>query len=71
MVARGIVVVPRGSVFILTKNAYYHTLFQARADALDDFFWDDPLVFFGEVGVYLENAIRGRSLNPVEKGMIG
>jgi predicted ATP-grasp superfamily ATP-dependent carboligase len=49
----------------------YRTLFQARADALDDFFWDDPLVFFGEVGVYLENAIRGRSLNPVEKGMIG
>lgn len=49
----------------------YRTLFQARADALDDFFWDDPLVFLGEVGVYLENAIRGRSLNPVEKGMIG
>jgi predicted ATP-grasp superfamily ATP-dependent carboligase len=49
----------------------YRTLFQARADALDDFFWDDPLVFLGEVGVYLENAVRGRSLNPVEKGMIG
>jgi predicted ATP-grasp superfamily ATP-dependent carboligase len=49
----------------------YRTLFQARADVLDDFFWDDPLVFFGEVGVYLENAIRGRSVNPVEKGMIG
>lgn len=49
----------------------YHTLFQARANTLDDFFWDDPLVFLGEAGVYLENAIRGRSLNPIEKGMIG
>jgi len=46
------------------------TLFQTRADALDDFFWDDPLVFFGQVGVYLKNAILGRSLNPAEKGMI-
>ncbi|MBK1646842.1 hypothetical protein CKO25_19830 [Thiocapsa imhoffii] len=49
----------------------YHTLFQARANARDDFFWDDPLVFLGEVAVYLDNVVRGRSLNPVEKGMIG
>jgi predicted ATP-grasp superfamily ATP-dependent carboligase len=49
----------------------FDTIFRAKADALDDVFWDDPLVFLGEVGVYLENAIGGRSLNPVEKGMIG
>jgi len=49
----------------------YNTLFQANADAHDDFFWDDPLVFFGELGVYIENVVKGRSLNPVEKGMIG
>ena len=49
----------------------YTTFFQANADALDDFFWDDPLVFFGELGVYIENVVKGRSLNPVEKGMIG
>lgn len=49
----------------------YNTLFKANADALDDFFWDDPLVFFGELGVYIENVVKGRSLNPVEKGMIG
>ena len=49
----------------------YTTLFQANAAALDDFFWDDPLVFFGELAVYIENVVKGRSLNPVEKGMIG
>lgn len=49
----------------------YNTLFQANADTLDDFFWDDPLVLFGELSVYIENVVKGRSLNPVEKGMIG
>lgn len=47
------------------------TLFQANADSTDDFFWDDPFVFFGEVCAYVANSIRGGSLNPAEKGMIG
>jgi predicted ATP-grasp superfamily ATP-dependent carboligase len=49
----------------------FQTAFGANANAVDDFFWDDPLVFPGEIAVYLENVIRGRSLNPVQKGMIG
>ena len=49
----------------------YRTLFQANADSIDDFFWDDPFVFFGEVGAYVANSVRGGSLNPAEKGMIG
>lgn len=49
----------------------YKTLFQPNADSVDDFFWDDPFVFFGEIGAYVANAVRAGSLNPVEKGMIG
>jgi predicted ATP-grasp superfamily ATP-dependent carboligase len=52
-------------------SAAYQTLLQAKADSTDDFFWDDPLVFFGEVGAYIANSVRGGSLNPAEKGMIG
>lgn len=49
----------------------YHVLFESKADAMDDFFRDDPAVFLGELAAYLGNTLRGRSLNPVEKGMIG
>ena len=47
------------------------TLFRAGADYTDDVFWDDPLVFPGEIAVYLSNAIRAGSLNAAEKGMVG
>jgi len=49
----------------------YELLFKTCADSTDDFFLDDPFVFPGEVAAYLSNVIRGRSLNPSEKGMIG
>jgi predicted ATP-grasp superfamily ATP-dependent carboligase len=49
----------------------WETLFHAKADYTDDVFWDDPLVFPGEITVYLSNAIRTRSLNAAEKGMVG
>jgi predicted ATP-grasp superfamily ATP-dependent carboligase len=45
-------------------------LFEANADYVDDWFWDDPLVFFGEVGVYLKRIIAAGSLNPGEEGMV-
>ena len=42
-----------------------------KADSTDDFFWDDPLVFVGEVLAYLKSTIVHRSTNPSEKGMLG
>ena len=47
------------------------TLFKSRADSLDDFFWDDPFAFLGEVLYYGSNSLAKMSLNPSEKGMIG
>ena len=46
-------------------------LFKEKADSHDDFFWDDPIVFFGELFVYFKNTISKRSINPSEKGMVG
>ena len=46
-------------------------LFKEKADSHDDFFWDDPFVFFGEFFAYLKNTLSKRSINPSEKGMIG
>jgi len=43
----------------------------AKADYSDDFFWDDPSVFLGELAFYLKNSLLNLSLNPSEKGMIG
>lgn len=48
----------------------YRTIFRTHANGMDDFFWDDPLVFPGEVAAYLANVIRGGSINPSEKGML-
>lgn len=42
-----------------------------RADAFDDFYLDDPLVFFGELASYIYSAVIRRSLNPETKGMLG
>jgi predicted ATP-grasp superfamily ATP-dependent carboligase len=41
------------------------------ADAVDDFFWNDPFVLAGEALYYASNALRKRSLNPSEEGMLG
>lgn len=42
-----------------------------RADVVDDLYWDDPLVFPGEMLRYSLAALSKRSLNGAEKGMIG
>lgn len=47
------------------------TLFGTNADYLDDFFWDDPLAFLGQVFFYGKNSLVNLSLNPAEKGMVG
>jgi len=39
-------------------------------DSYDDFNWDDPLPFLGEVLRYCVNSIKGLSFNPQEKGML-
>ena len=46
-------------------------LFKEKADSHDDFFLDDPFVFFGELFAYIKNTISKRSINPSEKGMVG
>ena len=46
-------------------------LSEEKADSIDDFFWDDPFAFFGEVLAYLKTTISKKSTNPSEKGMLG
>ena len=47
------------------------TLFGQKADSVDDFYWDDPVAFLGEVLYYSSNSLAKMSLNPSEKGMVG
>jgi predicted ATP-grasp superfamily ATP-dependent carboligase len=49
----------------------WQILSKEKADSIDDFFWDDPLVFLGELLAYLKTTITKRSINPSEKGMLG
>ena len=67
-----------GDIFIvlskllkLNFKAAFQILSEEKADSIDDFFWDDPLAFLGEVLAYLKTTISKRSTNPSEKGMIG
>lgn len=41
-----------------------------KADSLDDFYWDDPLVFLGQILSYGINSLKSFSFNPEEKGMV-
>ena len=47
------------------------TLFSARANGTDDVFWDDPLVFPGELARYTASAVSHGNINAAEKGMVG
>jgi predicted ATP-grasp superfamily ATP-dependent carboligase len=55
-----------GNFLAASKN-----LFGSGADSLDDFYWDDPFAFLGEVLYYGANSFAKMSLNPSEKGMLG
>jgi len=41
------------------------------ADTLDDWDSHDPIAFLGEAAYYLTNAIKFRSVNPIQEGMVG
>ena len=60
-----------GKLFKLEFRAALDILCEEKADSLDDFFWDDPFAFLGEVLAYLKTTISKRSTNPSEKGMLG
>ena len=60
-----------GHLSKLNFKAAWGILGEDRANSIDDFFWDDPLVFLGEVLAYLKATISKRSTNPSEKGMLG
>ena len=67
-----------GDIFIILNKlfkfdlkAVLRILMDENADSLDDFFWDDPFVFLGEVLAYFKNTILKGSTNPSEQGMIG
>jgi predicted ATP-grasp superfamily ATP-dependent carboligase len=66
-----------GDIFLILKNliklnfkTVYIIIFKERANSIDDFFWDDLLVFPGEVLAYLKRTISKKSTNPSEKGML-
>lgn len=67
-----------GDIFVMLSRlrrldfgAVLRVVNSEKADSLDDFFWDDPLAFVGEVLAYLKSTVSKRSTNPVEKGMLG
>lgn len=67
-----------GDLFLSIKTiikgdfkTFNNILFKEKANSHDDFFWDDPLVFFGEIISYFKNSLSKRSINPSEKGEVG
>jgi predicted ATP-grasp superfamily ATP-dependent carboligase len=60
-----------GKVLKLEFRAAWRILSEEKADSIDDFSWDDPFAFLGEVLAYLKTTISKRSTNPSEKGMLG
>tara|TARA_B100000989_G_scaffold119543_1_gene88092 strand:+ start:5639 stop:6835 length:1197 start_codon:yes stop_codon:yes gene_type:complete len=46
-------------------------LMPGGADTYDDWFWDDPSAFIGELASYLKTFAKHRSTNPAEDGMLG
>ena len=60
-----------GKVLKLEFKSAWHILAGEKANSLDDFFWDDPFAFLGEVLAYLKTTMSKRSINPSEKGMLG
>ena len=67
----GDIFVVLGKLLTLEFKAAWQILCEQKADSIDDFFWDDPLAFLGEVLAYLKAAISKWSTNPSEKGMLG
>jgi predicted ATP-grasp superfamily ATP-dependent carboligase len=60
-----------GKLFKLEFKSAWKILNEEKADSIDDFFWDDPFVFLGQILAYLKITISKRSINPSVKGMLG
>jgi len=58
-------------IFGLRPGAAWDKLFNSSADRTDDWFWDDPGAFLGEIVRYVHGAISSGSLNGAEEGMLG
>ena len=65
-----------GELLLVVKNflslripSAFKILFE-KVDSTDDFYWDDPLAFVGEVTYYVSNSAAKLSINPEEKGML-
>ena len=41
-----------------------------EVDSIDDFFWDDPFVFLGQMISYLNKSLSRLSFNSAPKGMV-
>lgn len=67
----GDIFVVLGKFLKFEYKAAWNILREQKADSMDDFFWDDPFAFLGEMLAYLKNTISKRSINPSEKGMLG
>lgn len=66
-----------GDIFVIVKELLslniknvYKIIFMKRANSIDDFFFDDPLPFFGQIISYIKTSIKSKSLNPSEEGMV-
>jgi predicted ATP-grasp superfamily ATP-dependent carboligase len=60
-----------GHLIRLDFKSAIKIILEDRANSLDDFFLNDPFVFFGEACSYFIKAIKNRSTNASEKGMVG
>jgi hypothetical protein len=67
----GDIFVVLGKLLRFDFKVVWHILTEEKADSIDDFFWDDPFAFLGEVLFYLKTTISKQSINPSEKGMLG
>lgn len=56
-------------LFRLKLIGAFRILFE-KVDSIDDFHWDDPLAFVGQILRYCLNSLGGLSFNPEEKGML-
>ncbi len=66
-----------GDIFVVLRKllklefkAAWNILREEKTNSIDDFFWDDPFAFLGEILAYLKNIISKRNINPSKKGML-
>lgn len=60
-----------GKMLRLDIKGAWRIIKEEKADSLDDFFWDDPFAFVGELLAYIKTTFSKKSINPSDEGMIG